>query len=96
MIAKIINIPKLCAKKSEKFNQEETVFFTNYIWENNPRQPVFDITKIFPTKKGKFEGVEFNIPNDFDYVLKTLYGNYMELPPEVDRVTHLANAWRIK
>lgn len=96
LIAKIIDIPKLCAKNAEKFNHEKTNLFTNYIWENNTRFPVFDITKIFPTKKGTFEGVEFNIPNDSDNILKTLYGNYMELPPESERVSHLANAWRIK
>lgn len=35
-----------------------------------------------------FEGLKCNIPERYDDVLKTLYGNYMELPPESQRRTH--------
>jgi len=38
--------------------------------------------------KGKFEGQEVNIPENSDAILKTLYGDYMQLPPEKDRVAH--------
>lgn len=35
-----------------------------------------------------FEGEIFNGPEDFDTFLKTLYGDYMKLPPEEDRNKH--------
>ena len=95
LIGYFFDIPKLCDKKSRIFNSGNTHYVTNYIWENNTRKPVFDINKIFPTKKGSFEGFEFNIPNDSGYVLKSLYGDYMKLPPESERVSHLAKAWKI-
>lgn len=33
----------------------------------------------------KYEDKEFYIPRDYDYYLKTAYGNYMKLPPEGER-----------
>lgn len=95
-IKHFVNIPKVCNAKSIKFNFENTNFVANYIWENNIRKPVFDVYKLFPAKKGWFEGVEFNIPNDSDCILKSLYGDYMRLPPESERISHLASAWRIR
>lgn len=45
-------------------------------------------------EKGLFEGIEFNIPKDSDDILKTLYGNYMELPPEEERTPiHNCEVW---
>ena len=40
------------------------------------------------TVKHKFEDEEFDIPQEYDYFLKTAYGDYMKLPPENERVTH--------
>lgn len=45
--------------------------------------------KYYPTKKLTFEGRNLNVPNDYDYILKKIYGNnYMELPPIEKRITH--------
>lgn len=37
-------------------------------------------------KRCKFEDTEFNIPDDSKAVLTQFYGDYMQLPPEKDRV----------
>ena len=34
-----------------------------------------------------FEGKEYEIPKGYDIYLKSKYGNYMQLPPEKDRVS---------
>ena len=44
--------------------------------------------QLFPTKEHLFEGLNFPIPNDWEWVLKTEYSNWRELPPEADRVCH--------
>lgn len=36
--------------------------------------------QIFPLKTLDFEGHSFPVPNDYDSLLRSIYGNYMELP----------------
>lgn len=36
----------------------------------------------------EFEGLKFKGPIDYEKVLKTLYGDYMQLPPKEKRVSH--------
>ena len=38
--------------------------------------------------QGLFENIQENIPENSDAILKALYGNYMKMPPEKDRVAH--------
>ena len=45
---------------------------------------------IYPVREIQFEGHTFFAPNDYDAYLKNLYGDYMQIPPEDKRVTHLA------
>lgn len=39
-------------------------------------------------EKGKFENIEVNIPEMSHELQTALYGDYMKLPPEKDRVAH--------
>ncbi|MBQ3234672.1 MAG: LicD family protein [Clostridia bacterium] len=38
--------------------------------------------------KAEFEGLEFYIPKNYHEILTAIYGDYMQLPPEEQRVTH--------
>ena len=49
---------------------------------------IFDKSVFVPVKKGMFEGVEVNVPNDTHKYLTNLYKNYMELPPVEKRERH--------
>lgn len=44
---------------------------------------IYDYDQIFPLKKIEFEGYEFNCPNDTDFMLKNIYGNYMSFPKSI-------------
>jgi lipopolysaccharide cholinephosphotransferase len=46
------------------------------------------VNVFFPPAKGMFEGMEVNLPHDFDTYLSNLYGNYMEIPPVEKREMH--------
>lgn len=43
----------------------------------------------------KFEGSEFRIPKSYDIRLKSVYGDYMKLPPEDKRIPHVTHAFWI-
>lgn len=60
----------------------------NYIKQTIPKN------KYYPPVKVEFEGKYYNAPNDWDYILKRIYGDYMKLPPVEKRITH--NPVRIK
>ena len=45
--------------------------------------------------EGEFEGHKFAIPKNFNAKLTQLYGDYMRLPPEEDRITHITKAYYI-
>lgn len=42
----------------------------------------------FPPVKHNFEGIESNIPNNYDKYLSSLYGDYMQIPPPEKREKH--------
>lgn len=44
---------------------------------------VLETDKVFPLKTVKFRDYEFPCPNDCDYYLKSIYGNYMRIPKNV-------------
>ena len=44
---------------------------------------IYDYEQIFPLKKIDFEGCEFNCPNDTDFMLQNIYGNYMSFPKSI-------------
>lgn len=58
-----------------------------YYWVEKTRaflpKQVYDELEPLP-----FEGRECPCPNDYDTVLKALFGDYMQLPPEEHRITH--------
>lgn len=48
------------------------------------------------TTEVDFEGYRFKAPSDYDAVLRRLYGDYMKLPPENERITHHSNKIYLK
>jgi lipopolysaccharide cholinephosphotransferase len=46
----------------------------------------FEYSRIFPLKKIEFEGLSFYSPNDPDYYLELLYGEYRSMPKIQDRI----------
>lgn len=47
------------------------------------------------TVKLEFEGKEFSCMSCWDEYLSGIYGDYMQLPPEDQRITHGMKAWKV-
>lgn len=54
-------------------------------------QPYFKMEDFKPAKKVKFEDIYAKIPNNQEATLGAIFGDYMQLPPEEDRVAHILN-----
>ena len=58
-------------------------------------ETVISENDLFPATKLPFEGIEFRVPRDYDKMLTVVYGDYMQLPPESERVVrHCFKAYR--
>lgn len=76
-----------------KFQYDDNEYVAVAMWASRP--------KFYPKKwfknliKWKFSKYEFFIPNHYDEVLRESYGDYMQLPPEEDRIyQHLYKAYK--
>lgn len=91
-ILNLFNItPKKLKRKMnklvKKYENEDTEYVCDICALNHPQ--IYKRKDIFPTKKIKFEDIEVQIANNYDPVLKIMYGDYMQIPPEEDRYNHV-------
>jgi len=70
------------------FNKFNTKYITFFSAKYGYKRETHKIDEIFPLSKIYFENKYYNAPGNFDAFLKKLYGNYMELPPVEQRVSH--------
>lgn len=54
-------------------------------------QPYFKMEDFKPAKEVKFEDIYAKIPNNQEATLGQIFGDYMQLPPEEERVAHILN-----
>ncbi|MBE6063506.1 MAG: LicD family protein [Clostridium butyricum] len=72
---------------SEYMGYGVDTFWFEYIYK---KEYFFDLIKL------NFEGKQFYAPRNYDAVLTQLYGDYMKLPPENERVWHSKEIKKLK
>lgn len=79
-------------KKLEKMVEKCDYVNSNYVgclvWGSDGVKCIFPREWLDETILVPFEGYEFRIPKEYDAILTRLYGDYMKLPPEKDRIAH--------
>lgn len=53
-----------------------------------PFHNIYDPRDLFPLKSHDFEGVQLPVPNNSHHMLQTMFGDYMQLPGDLDHVYH--------
>lgn len=67
--------------------QNNKQFLGCMVWGYGKRE-VMRSEEVLPPSHAYFEGCQFSAPYNADYYLKTLYNDYMKLPPTEKQVTH--------
>ena len=68
---------------------EKSLYFINFGSQYGYKKQTHLKDKFYPPRKITFQNRQLNAPNDYDFVLKKIYGeNYMKLPPVEKRITH--------
>ena len=53
-----------------------------------PFHNIYDLRDVFPLTTHVFEGVQLPVPDNSHHMLQTMYGDYMQLPDDLDHVYH--------
>ena len=77
---------KMFRKSNVKYSFEESMFAENLSYPKFRRIVPAGVFKEY--KLAQFEDSEFMIPVRYDEYLRSLYGDYMQLPPESKRESH--------
>ena len=78
-----------CLKVTRRNENRATKYMTCYFWRmSQTRQYLFESQKMLPVKSIVFDGLEVMIMNNPHYYLSLMYGDYMKLPPEENRLPH--------
>jgi lipopolysaccharide cholinephosphotransferase len=78
-----MTIKKKCVKSFSKYQYEDCEEVCDFPSENMMQMSFKN--DWLPLKRGKFEDIEVNIPNNYDKILRMDFNEYMELPPEESR-----------
>lgn len=71
-----------------KSNGKRKKYLADFNHEQYYLKSIYSISSIFPEKEALFSGKKYKVPSEYDLYLKSIYGDYMQLPKEEDRVNH--------
>lgn len=90
LIAKVIGQNKLIRRvdeRAKKYGSQKYKYVQCIIWDSF-RAKMFHKVCFDKLIEVPFEDDYFKVPIDYDKVLREEYGDYMELPPEEERIGH--------
>lgn len=85
-------ILKIYIRQCSKYDIENSNILSENVWGTK----VFPITMFEKTMDFQFEDIVVQGICDYDKYLEILYGNYMKIPPEKERINHDLKARRVQ
>lgn len=79
---------KKLLKLFRKYENSDNIYYADLTMNE---QPYFKLEDFKPAKLAKFEDICAKIPNNQEATLGQIFGDYMQLPPEEERVAHILN-----
>lgn len=86
-ICQLFNSKKLVIKM-EKMAKKYSYELSKNVFSYAGQDALYKKEYFSEAIEGSFEGEPFFIPKEYDKILKLEFGNYMELPPENERIPH--------
>ena len=80
-------------KLANKYDYNQCDAVQNIIWTPKLYKKILK-QNLNETTTLQFEDNTYTVMKSYDNYLRTLYGDYMELPPEEKRITHLVKIWK--
>ena len=77
---------KQFCKLQNKYNHLDTKEAVNLCGAYSYHRESQEVVVLENLTTHDFEGIPYSIPQDYDTFLRRMYGNYMQLPPEEQRV----------
>ncbi len=89
-VSRFFNLNKLIEKNdklAQKYPYESSKYVSCTAWDW-PVETLYQKEWFDKTTTHVFVDQEFNIPTEYDKILRIYYGDYMKLPPENERIGH--------
>lgn len=85
---KLENLIKMQKKIISINRDEDSSYYIHFGGRYDHRKKTMPKDVFHPPTKVEFEGKRYNAPNDWNYYLTRIYGDYMEIPPEDKKGSH--------
>lgn len=81
-------LSKLQRRVASMQNKKKAQYFADFNSSRKYLAAIYPLTWFLPTAVGEFNGRKFDIPRNYDLYLRMVYGDYMKMPKEEERVNH--------
>ncbi len=95
--AKLYGCKRICKKIDElaqSYSYDKSQLVADFTWGDS-LDAILKKEDLEPVLHLEFEGKLFNAPKSYDQYLTNLYGDYMTLPPENERIPHGFIAYKL-
>lgn len=80
---------KKIKKQAQLMDYNSSKYVGCVVWGSDDGvRAIFPKEWVDKTVDWKFAEYQFKVPKEYDCILRQLYGDYMQLPPEEDRIAH--------
>lgn len=91
MLLKMLPMKSLCRMQSRiasMQNKKNSMYLADFNSSRKYLNAIYPVEYFLPVKDSEFAGKYFKIPNKYDEYLRMVYGDYMKMPKEEERVNH--------